>query len=372
MRILIINKYCPKHPRAGGAEERLKQLCIRLERLGHEVYLLSARFPGSKDYEFYAGTHIYRIGLKNSYNTFLIHILGLFYASFFARKIKPDIVYEDISPLPWFTPLTMRKRKRVVIIHHINKNVFFKTQWFSFALLGYILEQSIRFFYKRERIITVGPSTTREVLKMGFRKENIFEIRDGVDVREYSYSKSKFKKPTVLFLGRHELRKGLDLLIKTYDFVKKEIPAVEYIILGDGKERKNFEKMAEGKEDIVFKGFVKGKKKIDFLKKSWVLAVPSRTEGYCIAVLEANACGTLAIGNNVEGLRDSIINNKTGFLVNCYDSKEFANKIIEVLKNKKLRETMSWNARKWAEKHDLDLMARKTIEIFEMKLKEKS
>jgi glycosyltransferase involved in cell wall biosynthesis len=372
MRILIINKYCPKHPRAGGAEERLKQLCIRLNKLGHEVYLLSARFPGAKDYEFYAGTHIYRIGLKNSYNTFLIHIIGLFYAPFFSRKIKPDIIYEDISPLPWFTPLTMRKRKKVIIIHHINKNVFFKTQWFPFALLGYILEQSIRFFYKKEKIITVGPSTTKEVFKMGFKRENIVELRDGVDVKEYSYSKSKFKKPTVLFLGRHELRKGLDLLIKTYDLVKKAVPDVKYLILGDGKDRKNFEKMAEGKAGIIFKGFVKGKEKIIFLKKSWLLAVPSRTEGYCIAVLEANACGTIAVGNNVEGLKDSIINNKTGFLVNCYDAKEFANKIIEVLNNKNLRETLGKNARKWAEKHDLDLMAKKTLEVFENELREKS
>jgi glycosyltransferase involved in cell wall biosynthesis len=372
MKILIINKYCPKHPRAGGAEERLKQLCIRLHKLGHEVHLLSARFPGCKDYEFYAGTNIYRIGLKNSYNTFLIHIIGLLYAPFFTKRIKPDIVYEDISPLPWFTPLTMRKRKKVIIIHHINKDVFFKTQFFPFALLGYLLEQSIRFFYKKEKIITVGPSTTKELLKMGFIRENIFEIRDGVNAREYSYSKLKFKNPTVLFLGRHELRKGLDLLIRTYDPVKKSIPNVQYLILGDGKDRKNFEKMAEGKKGIVFKGFVKGREKIDFLRKAWVLAVPSRTEGYCIAVLEANACGTLAIGNNVEGLIDSIINNKTGFLVNCYDTKEFADKIIEVLKDKKLREKIGKNAREWAEEHDLDLMTKKTLEVFQMKLKEKN
>ncbi len=363
MRIFILNKYDPKHPRAGGAEARLRETIIRLKNRGHEIFILSAMFPGAKRQESAFGARIFRIGFKNSYNVIFIHILGFLYAPFFVKKIRPDIVYEDISPLPWFTPLTMPKRKKLIIIHHINANIFFKTQLFPLALIAYLLEQSIRFFYKKEKIISVSPSTTRELLKMKFNRRNIFEIKDGVDADKYRPSRKKFGQPTVLFLGRHELRKGLDLLIKTYNIVKQKVPNVRYILIGDGKDKKKFENMAKGKKGIEFKGFVSGEEKLKYLQKSWVLAVPSRTEGYCMAVLEAAACKTPSVGNDVPGLRDSIINKKTGLLVNCYNTNDFARAIIKILNNKKLREKLGEEARKWALKHNWEEVVDKTEKL---------
>ncbi|NIA03981.1 MAG: glycosyltransferase [Nitrospiraceae bacterium] len=363
MKIFILNKYDAKHPRAGGAEARLREMCLLLNKKGHEVYLLSAMYPRAKRREFVSGTNIFRIGFKNSYNVVFIHILGFLYAPFFIRKIRPDIIYEDISPLPWFTPLTMPHKKKVIIIHHINAGFFFKTQFLPLAIIAYVVEQSIRLFYKRERIITVSPSTTKELLKMGFNKKNLYEFRDGVDFDKYHPGKSKFKEPTVLFLGRLDKRKGLDLLIKTYDYVVRKIPNVRYIIIGDGKDGREFKDLARGKSRIEFKGFVSGNEKLNYLKKSWILAVPSRTEGYCMAVLEAGACKLPVIANNVSGLRDSVIHNKTGLLVNCYNTKEFADAIVYLLTNKKLRVRFGENARIWALKHDWNKVVDKTLKL---------
>ncbi|PIN82900.1 glycosyl transferase family 1, partial [Candidatus Micrarchaeota archaeon CG11_big_fil_rev_8_21_14_0_20_47_5] len=45
----------------------------------------------------------------------------------------------------------------------------------------------------------------------------------------------------------------------------------------------------------------------ELLRKSWLIAVPSRAEGYGIAVLEAGCCRTPAVANSVPGLSDSVI-----------------------------------------------------------------
>jgi len=363
MRILVLNKYCPKHPLTGGAEKRLLEVMKRIAAKGHEVHLVSAMFPGAKKDEFYCRIHIHRIGLKSSSNTVLVHVLGMLSLRIFISKINPDVIFEDISPLPWFSPILTRKPK-VIIVHHINGKVFFESQNFFAAVVAYLLERSIGLFYRNEKIISISNSTTQSLLKMGIPEKNIIEIKDGIDFNEFKKGKFiKFKDPTVLFLGRLESRKGADFLIKTFDIVKKQIPDVKYIIAGDGKERKHLESMAEGKDGILFAGFVKGEKKIRLLKRSWILAVPSRIEGYGISVLEAACCGTPAVANSVRGLSDSVINNKTGILANCRDKKEFSEEIIALLKDKKKRARLGQNARSFAKLHSWEKCSKETLRL---------
>jgi len=361
MKILIFNKYCPRHPLAGGAEARLREVMRRIVKEGHEIHLLCARFPGSRKEEYAYGMHIHRIGSENSCNTVMVHLLGVLKARTFIRKISPDILLEDISPLPWFMPIITKKPK-VVIIHHLNEGVFFQSQNFLFALFAYLLEKSMFIFYKNQKIITINDYVAGRLLKSGFKRENIVLVHDGVDAKKYQPNKKlQAKFPSVLFLGRLEKRKGADLLIRTYDLVKKEIPNVKYYITGDGKERKKLESLAKGKKDIIFKGFLEEKQKIKQLQSSWILAAPSRAEGYGLAVLEANACGIPAIANNVPGLRDSVKNGKTGFIVNCSDRNAFSEKILMLLKYRRLREKLGKEARIWAEKHSWEETAEKTL-----------
>jgi glycosyltransferase involved in cell wall biosynthesis len=363
MRILALNKYCPKHPLAGGAEKRLREVMRRIAAKGHDVHLVSAMFPGAKRDEFYCGVNIHRIGLKNSDNTVLVHALGVLNLNRFISRIKPDVIFEDISPLPWFSPL-LTKKPKVIIVHHINGKVFFESQNFLAAAIAYLLEKSIGLFYRKEKIISISPSTTYSLLKMGIPQKSITEIKDGIDFNEFQKGKfTKFKEPTVLFLGRLEKRKGADFLIRTFDAVKKQVPNVRYIIAGNGKEKKHLEKMAEGTERIIFPGFVKGINKIELLKKSWILAVPSRTEGYGISVLEAACCETPSVANSVPGLSDSVMNNKTGILANCRDNKDFSEKIIALLKDKKKRAFLGRNARAFAKLHSWESCSKETLSL---------
>jgi len=366
MKILIINKYGPKHPKTGGAELRLKEIFQRLAKK-HNIYLLTAMFPGAKKKETYKGINIIRLGKKNSENTIRIHFLILFKLKYFLKKIKPDILYEDVSVIPFFTPIFYPKQRKVIIIHNFNKSHFFKSQRFIFALIGYLAEKMFSLLYKNEILIVVSEWMKQELKKLGFK--NVTKILNGVD--HSLISKKKYSKnPIILFLGRLEGRKGIDYFLKTYPFVKKQIPNIEYLIAGgeflfanNNISLKEFKKANKNK-DIEFLGYVSEKKKKQLFQKCWLYVAPSRIEGYGISVLEANCTGTFVIGNNVNGLQESIKNNKTGKLINCKNTKIFSQTLVNWLNIKKL-EQKETNCRNWAKSHTWIKATKKTNQIIQ-------
>ena len=68
-------------------------------------------------------------------------------------------------------------------------------------------------------------------------------------------------------------------------------------------------------KDVVFYGHIKDEVKYDLLRKAHLLLVPSVREGWGLVVTEANAMGTPVIAYDSPGLRDSVVDQKTGILV---------------------------------------------------------
>src|SRR5581483_12014143 len=93
----------------------------------------------------------------------------------------------------------------------------------------------------------------------------------------------------------------------------------------------------------------------------WVFVNPSIGEGWSISVIEANIHGAPAVAFDVPGLSESIQHAKTGFLV--HSNQELIDSIILLLKNKKLRTTMSNSAKKWANTFNWDRAARESIAL---------
>jgi len=86
-------------------------------------------------------------------------------------------------------------------------------------------------------------------------------------------------------------------------------------------------------------------------------------EGWGITTIEANACGTPTVASNVAGLRDSVYNPHSGFLVPYGDVDEFTNKITLLIEDKKIRTLMSQESVQWAKKFDWNKSAKHGLEI---------
>ncbi|MBU4370129.1 glycosyltransferase family 4 protein [Patescibacteria group bacterium] len=355
-KILIINKYCPLHPKAGGAEKRLLEIFSRIGKK-HKIYLLSAMFPGAKKRQTYKNINIIRLGRKNSENTIRIHFSIIFCLWYYLKKIKPDILYEDISVIPFFTPIFHPFQKKQIIIHHLNQKHFFESQRFIYAIIGYLAEAIFILLYKKQKVIVVSNWMKKKLENYNFKY--VKKILNGVDQSLISEKKYSIE-PTVLFLGRLEGRKGINLFLKTYPLVKKSIENVKYIIAGDGSEKIEQESnKLHQKKNIQFLGFVSEEKKKELFQKCWLYVTPSKIEGYGISVLEANATGTFVLANDVEGLQESVKNNETGELLDCENTGLFADKIITWLNKEELRQKEK-NCRAWAKFHNWNKAVQET------------
>lgn len=103
--------------------------------------------------------------------------------------------------------------------------------------------------------------------------------------------------------------------------------------------------------------------KIRLLGQSWAMLQPSSFEGWGITVIEANACGTPVIASNVPGLRDSVVNGKTGILVPAGDDDKLAQAMISTISDAKTRRELSSRSIVWSKDFDWEIHSRKFINI---------
>lgn len=99
------------------------------------------------------------------------------------------------------------------------------------------------------------------------------------------------------------------------------------------------------------------------MQQAWVFANPSSMEGWGITSIEANACGTPVVASNVPGLRDSVRNPHTGYLVEYGNPAAFAEKIDLLISNTKQRQFMEQESLDWAAKFDWNQQAEKALEV---------
>ena len=118
-------------------------------------------------------------------------------------------------------------------------------------------------------------------------------------------------------------------------------------------------------DKIKFVGKVSEEEKIRLYQKAWVFVNPSFMEGWGITTIEANACGTPVVASNVPGLRDSVNNPHSGFLVPYGNINIFSERIIKLLKDDSLRAKMSIEAIYWAKQFEWKSSAEASLKLIE-------
>lgn len=363
LSILIFNWKDITNPAAGGGTYYTHRVAKYLVEKGHRVTLLCANYRGGRKKEIIDGVNIIRVG--NKYTVYIKAPLK-FLKDF---KNKCDLVIDEINALPWLTSLYV-KAPKIAFIHQTTREALFEELNKVVASLIYFVEKTGLLFYRKLPFITVSQSVKEELIGNGVSRKNIFVVYPGIDIKKYGYTpEEKSVFPMVLCLGRLKKYKGVQYLVQAMKHVIPKIPRAKLSIVGEGDYQSKLEKLVEIlnlQEVVSFHGYVSEEEKIRFLKKAWVLVVPSVKEGFGIVAIEAAACGTPAIGTNTTGLKDSIIHGKTGFLVPYGKPKILAQKICELLSDDELRSKLSKNASEWGK----NFIWEKTLQKFEMIIRE--
>lgn len=347
MNILILNWKDLKHPNVGGAEIIIYELAKRLVKNGHSVTWFCRNFIYGKGQEEYDGIKIVRRG-----NLLTTYFLAPLY--YWSLKQKPDLVIDMSNTIYWQTPLWALRSRKIAYLNQLAEDVFDYEYVKVLGTIGHIVEKLQYLTYKNMPFLCYSNSTKEDIVSMGIPKENISVFPLGIDHSRYSVGK-KAKDPLFICVNRLVKMKRNDLAIKAMAIVIKKYPKAKLAIIGNGYDRFRLERMRDelnlqgvvffADENVFFFSKTKKDEKIKYMQEAWALLFPSVKEGWGMTVTECAACGTPTIATNVTGLRDSVIDGKTGILVTANPRpKELANAILELIKNRNLRDILSKNA----------------------------
>jgi len=181
-------------------------------------------------------------------------------------------------------------------------------------------------------------------------------------------NKYRYSPNQLILLGRIIPFKGHMLALEALAEVKKRMPDFKLIIIGHGDEHlikklKQFISDNSLSENVKFLGY---KSNIyDYLVNSDIMLVPSIAEGFGLVFLEAMNAELPIIGFNVPATNEIVEHNKTGILIDAYDTTKMANSIIELVNHKSLREKLSKGAKeKLLSYFCLDRMVSETIQFY--------
>ena len=347
MRILILNFRDLAHATAGGAEVFTEEIGKRLVQFGNDVTIFSSAFDGCEPVSYRSGIRIVRRGGKYNVYRKAREFLKEHFSEF-------DLVVDEINTVPFQAYKVARGKPVVALIHQLAREVWYHETWFPLNVVGYhILESFWLRQYREIPTVTVSESTKSDLLQLGFKDVHI--IRNGIGAEPLRELPVKPDHPILIFVGRMVSSKQPDHALKAYLMVKERFPDAELWVLGDGYLRPRLQKRrAEG---VRFFGHVSGEKKFDLLRQAHVMLSPSVREGWGVSVIEANAMATPAVGYDVPGLRDSILDGVTGFLAQPNDPAGLAKSALRIFEDADLNRELSLGALDWARQFSWDRSA---------------
>ena len=158
--------------------------------------------------------------------------------------------------------------------------------------------------------------------------------------------------------------------IRIFEKVQREIPS-KLILVGDGPDRSECERLTR-QMDLYDKVKFLGKQDglVEILSSSDVFLIPSQSESFGLAALEAMACGLPVISSSVGGLPELVRHNETGFIAEIGDIDRMAKYTLELLTNEKKYKLFSENSRERAvNKFDTSIVVPLYEEYYEQILK---
>lgn len=146
----------------------------------------------------------------------------------------------------------------------------------------------------------------------------------------------------LLFLARIEKNKGIYFTIEVFKRFKQMYPEACMYVVGSGKELRAVETLTRSMNGIKLLGAKFGEELANCYKDSDIYLLPTtHGEGMPTSVLEAMAFGLPVITRPVGGLKDFFEDGKMGYLIEDFDTNEYIEKIVQLMRNEKLYESIS-------------------------------
>ena len=339
MRIAFMSWRDLANEQAGGSEVFIDRLAIALLDMGHEVAHLCGGPVGIRPYPVF-----------NMGGTFTQYARAPFVHHRVARDW--DLLVDTENGLPYFSPL-WRRKPILACVYHVHSEQWSQRFPPPLAAAGRFAEAKIMpLVYRRVPFMAISSSTASSLEDIGIERDRIHVLQSGVDLPSVTVGE-RSAEPLFICAGRLVPHKRIDLLLRVWSRVRPVVGGT-LIVMGDGPDRASLQALAG--DGVVFTGRVDEDEKWRLLGSAWALIHPAHHEGWGIVIIEAASVGTPALGFNVPGVRDAIIDGRTGILVNS--EADLARQWIELSNDSSLRKRLSEGARHHASSFRWDQVAR--------------
>jgi len=169
--------------------------------------------------------------------------------------------------------------------------------------------------------------------------------------------------PTVAFVGRHEARKGLDVLLAAYDRLPE---GTRLWVASSGPQTGRLKAMSAGRAGIEWLGPVTDEEKASLLKGAHVVCAPARGgESFGLVLLEAMAAGTPVVASDIPGFASVAGPGRCALLVPPGDPEALARALTLVLQDRELAEQLRLAGLARAKELSMDSLARRYLAVYE-------
>jgi len=219
-----------------------------------------------------------------------------------------------------------------------------------------------------DRILGVSDFVCEE-LKKNLPKEKVHLVERlylGINLDVFRPDPEIVKEWDVIFMGRLEPMKSVDLFPEMVSILSKELPDLRVVMTGEGSLKEQiFDEFEEKdvRKFVEYLGVVEISKVPELINKSRVFIYPSRREPFGLSIVEAMACGVPIVTTNVYGPKEIVTHGHDGMAISPDNVLELAETIKTLLIDEALRKRLSKNARKMVENrfdiktHALSLIA---------------
>lgn len=366
------------YPTFGGSGVVATELGIALAHKGHKVHFITYSQPFRLN-QFNENIFYHEVSV-NDYPLFDYQP----YESVLASKIVDVAIYErlDILHVHYAIPhaavgylaqqiLKSRKIKLPYITTLHGTDITLVGQDPSF-------EPVIFFSLNNSNAITsVSESLRKDTLRTFKIANDVKVIPNFINIKEYqanakSCHRRNFAAPhekILIHISNFRKVKRVEDVLRTFDIVRKKVPS-KLILVGDGPERPHIDKLCRELDtcnDIISVGKIANPKEV--LAVSDVFILPSETESFGLAALEAMAMKVPVISTNTGGIPELNLHGKTGFMSKVGDYEDMAKNTITLLSDEAMLNAFKENAFEQAKKFDIDIILPQYEKLYEEVIK---
>jgi glycosyltransferase involved in cell wall biosynthesis len=373
MKVLQVTPYFAPAYAFGGTVKAAYQISSELVRRRHEVVVYTSDIKNQN-----TRLNIEPMKVLGKMKVYYMRNLSLELARRSKIFITPEIILKARNEAERFDIIHLHEYRTFqnIVLHHYARKygipyvlqahgslprimVKRRLKWVHDASFGY------RLLRDASRVIALSRVEAQQYRHMGVQENKIVMIPNGIDLAEYSNLpiRGSFKKKfgidqgerLVLYLGRINKIKGLDILVKAFARMASNLHNVKLVIVGpdDGYfcELQSLITALKIESKVVITGHLDGNDKLAAYVDAEVYVLPSRYETFPMGLLEAYACSKPVIASKIGGLSDLVIDNVTGILVESGNEIELEKSILSELDDYNRAREMGLRGRAFVEKN---------------------